>query len=48
MEFPTNKDGIQFIPDAYDGKIEDRFKDLPRESDLKPKKKEEVKKSKKK
>lgn len=50
MEFPTDaKTGKQFIPDYWDGKIEDRFKNLPRESELKGKKKETIKpKSKKK
>ena len=51
MEFPIDaKTGKAFIPDAYDGKIEDRFKNLPRESELKKKKesKKEKPKTKKK
>ena len=52
MEFQPDAQGRLFIPDAYEGEIEKRFKHLPRESELKKKKetkpKEEVKKTSKK
>lgn len=40
MEFQPDAKGDLFIPDAYTGEIEKRFKHLPRESELKGKKKE--------
>jgi hypothetical protein len=45
MDFPIDgKTGKKYIPDGYEGTLEDRFKGLPKESDLKGKKKEVKKK----
>ena len=43
MEFPIDeKTGKKYIPDDYVGNIEDRFKNLPKESSLKSKSKPKV------
>lgn len=42
MDFPIDeKTKKKYIPDWYEGTIEDRFKNLPKESELKGNKKEE-------
>ena len=43
IRFQPDAEGRIFIPDSYTGEIEKRFKHLPRESELKGNKKEEVK-----